>query len=978
MVNSPIFSTAQTSFDVQCVDISPDIRLGGPNVAAQNHAYTLELFHADVGDDPIDHWNIDWGDGVTESIPGDAAADHVYTQLSAARTIRVSAVEADTNLLWPNPASPGQTIDYPISVVQAPPDAPGALVIVPLSRSAMQLAWSMPTDTDATGFQIRASADGVNFTAFATITNARTRSFTATGLDANTNYSFRLDAYNDAGDSDYAYTSTASTTDDAWEDMDQVTPDLGYDEDDEHPISWFTPPDGQGDGQYFNPGLYQMLYAGGAYNMGWNSYKWCTGAYFYRIEDSTGYSIQSELGGVGSEDSQEQAEHDAYALGPGLNSYVADEKIGVVFGEYTDPISPGPGVTWTLQRRIPHAGVYSLNDATKEGDTNDPDDTHLAKLWFWRDDRITEDLTLNFDIGGVAEEDDYTAIMKTPDGEGGFTEESIDLASGTITIPAGTFADPIMGIEVDITATDDTDPEWTENLTVRLQDDDETYVADHPYDNDGNDSDGDSSDEDPDAVLYLKDNDLSFDLQQGTLVANYNDTNGNHVTDYEEWGTDSDSDPDLYEMTLNIPSGYEPNSSVTLTTTGGFFNIYDSQSKDNLLSDNGTVTWDDPTNVPHSVWLEVKQGSTSIDDITETLSSTDNGDDQVFDQQNTAVNLKIIADTDPNQDGGGETTNKNRNWLVGQLVDEHVQIDCPPEWKTAPTYDWTAPGDILRDYVRTDALGQRVPVVDDDLVGGQHVGYSQPAIEFFWEDSTVGAVDTKIVSVRVGNINGQNFTLNSTYAVETPPPVEATREQGVEDINDLANPTEIAIYDAAGAPDGEGMLFSAAVRTPAGFNDGDWNFLELWQPDRHWTVPAPALDAGGWHMPNNTLWGLDNWTTYPAYVPGDPYRASGSWSTAQAPVLHSTVDTPRLPLVGRSFASIRDHFSMFIMYRPPGAGSKWVALQVLNWRFNIAATLNAGVWSIDAGHGRSPGSWTVPVHSPEWTRRHINNTQEHD
>jgi len=110
----------------------------------------------------------------------------------------------------------------------------------------------------------------------------------------------------------------------------------------------------------------------------------------------------------------------------------------------------------------------------------------------------------------------------------------------------------------------------------------------------------------------------------------------------------------------------------------------------------------------------------------------------------------------------------------------------------------------------------------------------------------------------------------------------------------------------------------------------------------------------------------------------DPLTPYGSWATAQAPILHSTVDMPGLPLVGRSFASIHDHFSMFIMYQPPGPGSKWVALQVLNWRFNIAATRNGGAWTVDAGHGRAPGSWTIPVQAPKWTRIHLNGTQEHD
>src|SRR5205823_10826932 len=113
---------------------------------------------------------------------------------------------------------------------------------------------------------------------------------------------------------------------------------------------------------------------------------------------------------------------------------------GVQFGADTDTDDPGPGAGWDLQRRIPHAGIASLEEATTEGDTGpqEPGDTdRRAKLWFWRDDRGTEALTLHFDI--VADDaltaDDYTSIMKIPDGNGGFTEIPINLASGSLTTP---------------------------------------------------------------------------------------------------------------------------------------------------------------------------------------------------------------------------------------------------------------------------------------------------------------------------------------------------------------------------------------------------------------------------------------------------------------------------------------------------------------------------------------------------------------
>jgi hypothetical protein len=97
------------------VDISPDMRLGGQNFADVNRSYTLELFHDDPGDDPLDHWNIDWGDGTTSTAPGSATtATHVYTALADSRTIAASAVEkpipASSGPTPPPPATPSITI----------------------------------------------------------------------------------------------------------------------------------------------------------------------------------------------------------------------------------------------------------------------------------------------------------------------------------------------------------------------------------------------------------------------------------------------------------------------------------------------------------------------------------------------------------------------------------------------------------------------------------------------------------------------------------------------------------------------------------------------------------------------------------------------------------------------------------------------------------------------------------------------------
>jgi hypothetical protein len=104
--------------------------------------------------------------------------------------------------------------------------------------------------------------------------------------------------------------------------------------------------------------------------------------------------------------------------------------------------------------------------------------------------------------------------------------------------------------------------------------------------------------------------DLSFDLQTGMLIANYDDDDGDHITDYEETASLSVADDDLYKMNLYIPSTFTCSDTVTLGCAGA--NIYDSPTKDNLLGVGGKA-WSDATTVPSAVWIEVKVGSTVVD-----------------------------------------------------------------------------------------------------------------------------------------------------------------------------------------------------------------------------------------------------------------------------------------------------------------------------------------------------------------------------
>jgi hypothetical protein len=97
----------------------------------------------------------------------------------------------------------------PIPAPVMPPEAPSQLTATTLSSSQIRLAWQ-ETSTNATGFVIERSIDGVNFTKLATV-GAADLSFDSMGLTASTTYRYRIYATSAEGNSAYSATTSATT-----------------------------------------------------------------------------------------------------------------------------------------------------------------------------------------------------------------------------------------------------------------------------------------------------------------------------------------------------------------------------------------------------------------------------------------------------------------------------------------------------------------------------------------------------------------------------------------------------------------------------------------------------------------------------------------------------------------------------------------------------------------------------------------------
>jgi hypothetical protein len=104
----------------------------------------------------------------------------------------------------------GATKDY-FTIIKggAMPAAPSNLIATAASTSQINLTWT-DNSSNETSFRIERSADGVNFNEITTV-GPNVTSYSNTGLTSSTTYYYRLRASNDAGNSAYSNTASATT-----------------------------------------------------------------------------------------------------------------------------------------------------------------------------------------------------------------------------------------------------------------------------------------------------------------------------------------------------------------------------------------------------------------------------------------------------------------------------------------------------------------------------------------------------------------------------------------------------------------------------------------------------------------------------------------------------------------------------------------------------------------------------------------------
>ena len=90
-------AVADATFVVGVENAPPAIGLVGANTVQQGTPYQLTLGAADPGQDTVVEWEVDWGDGLVETVAGGATltVEHTYTAATGVFDIHVAATDED-------------------------------------------------------------------------------------------------------------------------------------------------------------------------------------------------------------------------------------------------------------------------------------------------------------------------------------------------------------------------------------------------------------------------------------------------------------------------------------------------------------------------------------------------------------------------------------------------------------------------------------------------------------------------------------------------------------------------------------------------------------------------------------------------------------------------------------------------------------------------------------------------------------------
>jgi hypothetical protein len=252
--------------------------------------------------------------------------------------------------------------------------------------------------------------------------------------------------------------------------------------------------------------------------------------------------------------------------------------------------------------------------------------------------------------------------------------------------------------------------------------------------------------------------------------------------------------------------------------------------------------------------------------------------------------------------------------LPGQLINLKINGGNLPPGVLIDQFEWVLPGTVFKDYTASQSSATLTPVEASDKV------YS--SCSFYFADA-----GTKNIQVNF-QVDGNPASLSAVIDIAKPPRILSATTTNVV-LNNGSVEVALPATSFYGGAESLMSTFKAEGRT---------QIVQLVKDGLHYTNGSGDEFVGNLHEE----WALD-----------EEYPFAPSAATGNATVVD---DSPASDLETDAVSQgTNDEFKTYLMFKPPGAASRWVPLELIPWGWRFEAVKNQGGWSL------IPGSFDVSV-----------------
>jgi hypothetical protein len=244
----------------------------------------------------------------------------------------------------------------------------------------------------------------------------------------------------------------------------------------------------------------------------------------------------------------------------------------------------------------------------------------------------------------------------------------------------------------------------------------------------------------------------------------------------------------------------------------------------------------------------------------------------------------------------------------------------------------------------------------NDSVNEELTGLSHRNIEFFyffpgWSSPVQASASADIV------INNHQFSVGTKFDVFTPSAEVDTPQRGKPAFGPFAGKTNyFGLHPdlTTTPPQTAGFFANGRVLLPSQFqggSPGEWGYVQTYR------ASIAARDSDGIALAPGMVYteaGLDA---------AFPYN-DNTFSTGSSK--HSMNDTPGFEFgdpTKLNEVNYSAQFTTFVIFKPPGARSKWVSLADTRWRFRLVGERGPGRLVLNSAKSSADGGtvWTIPT-----------------